>query len=555
MQKALETNTVILSLDLSKNNLTDAGACALAEQLSQTNIAPNLIELVVRDNCGIGEQGTAALEGLAATRKSLRVVLGTEEAEIPQQQETSTVNKKGMSDDAARNSAVVRKYFQVGNGDDDDDDDDDDSDGSSNSNNGNGVNRQNGQLAGDDDNAVDPEQLAIELWDQLMSAIDSTTPHIPSLSEPLRAIVDHIEMEMTNCMLPMLPDTTQEDLKPFSRTSLALLPILDQVLAVQPPPIPTTYSRQHPVSTVGSHRQAVVELIAQLLRAQCPVVIEQVRSVLPRCIDLAVNHPNCSAIQCSVLRAVQSLVSPACGHLMTWKDEGIVERLAVWAVGVVEKTREEGVPIGKRASNVGFALAVVELLQSTAVGAEDIVEMVNGPLDVKHEDRDDDSEEEDEAEKKKREKKKKRKEAEKKKKKAMEKQRQQQPQLLPEVEPWQQDLAIVLEKAVPNWKDHFLSSKKKDDDGASSSSSSPASSTAPLILAMLAEQRGDLGGPRPEKRFQFTESSFSGLNLSSLTGGGGDGGNGQQGITSQDLLMMLKGLQMASGGGGDLDDE
>jgi len=549
MQKALETNTVILSLDLSKNNLTDAGACALAEQLSQTNIAPNLIELVVRDNNGIGEQGTAALEGLAATRKSLRVVLGTEEAEIPQQQEKNHSNKKGMSD-AARNSAVVRKYFQVGNGDDDDADDDDDNDGISNSSNGNGINRQNGQQTGDEDNAVDPEQLAIELWDQVMSAIDSTTPHIPSLAEPLRAIVDHIEMEMTNCMLPMLPDTTQEDLKPFSRTSLTLLPILDQVLAVQPPPIPTTYSRQHPVPSVGSHRQAVVELIAQLLRAQCPVVIKQVRSMLPRCIDLAVHHPNCSAVQCSVLRAVQSLVSPACGHLLAWKDEGIVERLAVWAVGVVEKTREEGVPIGKRAPDVGFALAVVELLQSTAVGTEDIVEMVNGPLQVKHEDEDDDSEEEDGAEKKK-----KRKEAEKKKKKKK-KMEKQQARPLPEVEPWQQDLARVLEKAVPDWKDHFLSSKKKDDDDdASSSSSSPASTTAPLILAMLAEQRGDLGGPRPEKRFQFTESSFSGLNLSSLTGGGGDG-NGQQGITSQELLMMLRGLQMASsGGGGDLDDE
>ena len=73
-----------------------------------------------------------------------------------------------------------------------------------------------------------------------------------------------------------------------------------------------------------------------------------------------------------------------------------MERLAVWAVEVLEKTKKEeeeegmGVRIGKRAPNVGFALAVVELLQSTAVGTEDIVEMVNGPLEVETEDDDDD---------------------------------------------------------------------------------------------------------------------------------------------------------------------
>ena len=304
IQKALESNTVILSLDLSKNNLTDTGACALAEQLAHPTAAPNLIELVVKDNAGIGERGTTALGNLAAIRKSLRVELGTEKAEVPQEVHNNE-KEKGMSN-AARNSAVVRKYFQVGN-----DDDDDDTTGLHS--------RQNGQQPTEDEDAVDPEQLAIELWDQLMSAVDGTPPlHIPLLSAPLRAIVDHVEIEMTNCVLPMLPDTTKEDLKPFSRTSLSLLPILSQVLAVQPPPIPTTYSRQHPVPSVGSHRQAAVELIAQLLRSQCPMVVEQTRSLIPCCIDLAVNHPNCSAVHCSVLK---SSTEPALPGM--WSFDGL----------------------------------------------------------------------------------------------------------------------------------------------------------------------------------------------------------------------------------------
>ena len=104
-------------------------------------------------------------------------------------------------------------------------------------------------------------------------------------------------------------------------------------------------------------------------------------------------------------------------------------------------------------------------------------------------------------------------------------------------------MMMMIENAVPNWKDHFLSSKMNTDGAAA------AAATPPLLMSMLAQQRGDLGGPRPKKR--FSESSFGGLDIASLTGGGGGGENG--GGVHQDILMMLRGLQIASSGNDILD--
>lgn len=46
---------------------------------------------------------------------------------------------------------------------------------------------------------------------------------------------------------------------------------------------------------MGTHRAAVAELLAQLLRAETPIVAQMVAAsgVLRRCAKIAVAHPNC----------------------------------------------------------------------------------------------------------------------------------------------------------------------------------------------------------------------------------------------------------------------
>ena len=184
----------------------------------------------------------------------------------------------------------------------------------------------------------------------------------------------------------MLADTTPEDLLPCSALALAHLPALAAAWALEPPPLRTPYSPAAAVPAVGTHRAAAAELMAQLLRAQCPAVAAAVAAsgLLPAAAALAAARPNCSALQCAVLRCLRAALSPQCGAVTAlWAP---LLRPAAAAAGPAEAcsgaggclaedvaaigAAAVGVAIGSRAPSVGFAVAAAELLQGAATGVD-----------------------------------------------------------------------------------------------------------------------------------------------------------------------------------------
>jgi hypothetical protein len=165
---ALQKNTHVLSLDLTNNELGDAGVVALCDALS-TGAAPDLITLRLQDNAGITKQGMDAIHELNKTRKSIKIETGT----TPKLPSSPTASGHGGSssgggltktsnNQSLGNSEFVRKYFQVGNDDDDDDEDND-----------NGVDTGSGGVHGEDGTmgGMDPEQLSALLWDKVRNSI------------------------------------------------------------------------------------------------------------------------------------------------------------------------------------------------------------------------------------------------------------------------------------------------------------------------------------------------------------------------------------------------
>ena len=138
---------------------------------------------------------------------------------------------------------------------------------------------------------------------------------------------------------------------------------------------------------VGTHRAAVSELLAQLLRAEAPVVAQQVAAsgVLRRCARVAVDHPNCSAIHGAVGRCLKLSLSKAVGSVGLWRqllgsppaaatggagsaaDKGESLNLAVEAAAIAAAA-QAAPTVGKRPANIGFGLAIAQLLHAAATG-------------------------------------------------------------------------------------------------------------------------------------------------------------------------------------------
>ena len=141
------------------------------------------------------------------------------------------------------------------------------------------------------------EALSAVLWGEVATALDADAPSPTALADPLRTLAERIDAEMAACavrgrdgrrpawrpfscggrvagwatwggwptgrcalaatqppnlpfhhvQLPMLADTTLEDLKPFTAGALRALRLLARVLRVEPRPLRTNYSRATPV--------------------------------------------------------------------------------------------------------------------------------------------------------------------------------------------------------------------------------------------------------------------------------------------------------------------
>jgi hypothetical protein len=348
-----------------------------------------------------------------------------------------------------------------------------------------------------------------------MEALDADKPHFPAVSDPLRAISEQIDAEMNSCALPMLDDTTLDDLKPFSASALRHLPTLAPLLDLEPTPEVAQFSKDQPVPRVGTHRVAVAELMAQLFRAECPAVVKALGAtgMLKPVVMLALDRPACSAIQCAALRSLRATVSPSCGDLEVWKSLIVDNDGEIPAKIAAIASAAHGVSIGLRPPHTGFAVAVGEVLCTAAKGKSpggvptapsspsngaSSVEGELGKIEEVEEGEDaldaaaaakTTKEEEEEA--------------------TSAAARPASPPII--LSPWQINLASALD-SIPTWP-AFVS-----EEGA-------------LALHLTAQQM-DLAGPRPQSH--ITQNDMD-AELAAL------GGNGQM-ISGQELLALLRGL-------------
>ena len=349
--------------------------------------------------------------------------------------------------------------------------------------------------------------------------MDVGDPHIPSISDPLRAIAAQVELEMNSCALPMLDDTTIDDLKPFSNTALLNLRLLCQLMDLEPATGLAQYSKDQPVARVGTHRYAVAELVAQLMRAECVAVVAAVAEtgLLSKCMKLALERPNNSSMQCAVLRSLRCSVSPGCGSCGAWKEflEGDVP-----ATVAEIASASQGVKIGDRPPHAGFAIAVAEILCIAARGGaqqpppalpppDDTAETTFSSPNQQIEEEDDENEDKEE-----------RTSPAGPSTPGDEKENTTTTATLPTAEvavqtpslaPWQQDLATTLEGS-PQWMSFVR------EEGP--------------LAGLLTAQQMELGGPRPQRLGPQAEMEAE---LAAL------GGNGQM-ISGQELLALLRGL-------------
>ncbi|KAL6772337.1 hypothetical protein ACKKBG_A29840 [Auxenochlorella protothecoides x Auxenochlorella symbiontica] len=350
----LAANTEILSLNLAGNCLDDESAESLARALAQ-GAAPNLIDLDLRDN-PLSPAAEASVRATLKERKILNVELGPLPAPVaapPAEAGKEEAGKEGGASlsGSLRDNPYVRRFFQV------DEDDQDE-----------------GQALESPTEQVDPEQLSAELWEQVNQALESPTRTTADLATPLAAIADQVRGEMDSCMLPMLADTELADLRPFTAAALRALPTLRRVLGLASAPRETTFSRTAALRTLGLHRAAALELLAQVLRAECGAVARAVVHA-PGCplalgMRLALAHEACSPAQGAVLRAARAALAPGTGAAGLWRQ--LVSGAAGEGGPVGEVPGEEAEPQGETDAREGDALdpapptAIAELCAKAA---------------------------------------------------------------------------------------------------------------------------------------------------------------------------------------------
>lgn len=272
--------------------------------------------------------------------------------------------------DSLRGNSYVRQFFQMGEEEEEEE--------------------EEGRPVTAAEIAEDPAALASRLWRQASVALDSDKPRLSDLAAPLLVLSEQLQLEMDELMLPLLPDTTLADLKPFAAKSMQHLALVAQVYQVPGQARLTPFSRDNPTPALGLHRVAACELLAQLLRSEAPAIVREVArlgetqtatttgdlqkntrkgGLLSTAAWLALRHGGCSAAQGAVLRCAKSVLSDSIGEIGLWQellatsgDDDRKESLPNALARVLESAVE--IPPGKREASAGFALALTALLHS-----------------------------------------------------------------------------------------------------------------------------------------------------------------------------------------------
>ncbi|GFR46461.1 hypothetical protein Agub_g8036 [Astrephomene gubernaculifera] len=382
---ALKANSCITSLDLSRNNIADDGAQALASMLTGSG-APELIELDLREN-PLSPAAVQALEALRKSRKQLVVKLGAippPEPEKPPQQQPAA---KGSSGAASAEGAggkgasspgmkemmkgpMFRKYFQTG-------DDDDEA--------GGGQGEADGPLG---DGGLAPEQL----WSELKSLVAAGTGSIPKLSALLQQLIEHLNREIGTLQQVPHTDAAVDGSRPHIKGCIMHLDTLGAILDLVPRKV-MLQGETEPQLAVGSHRVWATEILSMLLAPNHTALDNLVAAsqLVPKTLALCLAHPSCSALHTRALRILRCccvskverlygpLFTPGLGAgLKKTEGSGGAEEGAGGEGGaegeepcgslqqqLAERASPSlGVPSGRRNPSVGFVLEACKVLRA-----------------------------------------------------------------------------------------------------------------------------------------------------------------------------------------------
>lgn len=186
----------------------------------------------------------------------------------------------------------------------------------------------------------------------------------------------------------MLEDTQIEDFKPFTYDAISRLRDLRRLCDLPTESNVTQFSKEKPVKRAGSHRIALAELLAQLMRAECPVMVASIEesNLVPFLVALSLARPSCSTLHTATLKVLQHGVSSSTGHTKIWKclfdkeyNSRMVDIGREYDVDYIESSclveeilhiilSSKDLAVGMRPLNAGFAIAVADLIYSSCMG-------------------------------------------------------------------------------------------------------------------------------------------------------------------------------------------
>lgn len=147
--------------------------------------------------------------------------------------------------------------------------------------------------------------------------------YLSRVSANFFSLNEYLSAELNQCRIPLLEDTTLDDMQCFLRRTLEHLSVLDECLDIEvESEFCTPYSKESRIERAGSHRVIAATLSATALSADCPVVVDAFDKthILPKVMSLALKYPYCSALHAAALKLVSTAISTQSGGFGLWKQ-------------------------------------------------------------------------------------------------------------------------------------------------------------------------------------------------------------------------------------------
>jgi len=158
---------------------------------------------------------------------------------------------------------------------------------------------------------VPPRQITEYLAESNPDA--RTSPAV--LTNALWKLQEHLVTEFQGCRLPLLPDTTLDDLQTCLAATIAHAPTLARILALED-------TKQHgkdtgttnTITTTTTHRVLAATLAATALQANCPCVTKAFAAIdiIGLTIQNSLLRPSCSTIHAKALAMTRIACSDEC---------------------------------------------------------------------------------------------------------------------------------------------------------------------------------------------------------------------------------------------------